>query len=399
MSYGNVPVHEGARRRVAVTGLGVVAPCGVGLADFWAGLLRTPEPARQRLVPDFDPLTWFTGPDARRTDRFAQVAVAAAEMAFEHGGRPAYDVARSGVSLGTGIGGLGTLETQSEILHERGPRRVSPFTIPMIMPNAAAAMVAMRRGWQGPCETLTTACAAGTHSVAAGAGLVASGRCDIVLAGGTESVMTPTTIAGFSNMTALSPSGVSRPFDVARDGFCIAEGAGVLLLEEMDAALARGAQVYAEVAGAASTSDAYHVTAPAPGGAGAVSCMRLALSDAGLGPADVAHVNAHGTSTPLNDAAEAAALATVFGPGGPPVTSIKGVVGHALGAAGALEAVSVALAIMHRSLPPTACTTELGEGIELDLVTTVRSWEPGPTLSNSFGFGGHNGTLVLTPPP
>ena len=209
--------------------------------------------------------------------------------------------------------------------------------------------------------------------------------------------MTPTTVAAFTVMTALSRSGVSRPFDTGRDGFCIAEGAAVLVLEEREQALARGARIYGEVLGAASTCDAHHITAPSPGGAGAAACMRLALADAELAAADIRAVNAHGTSTPLNDAAEAAAVATVFGPYAVPVSSIKGVTGHGLGAAGALEAASVLLSFIHRQLPPTMGTTEVDPTLEIDVVLEPRAWEPGPTMSNSFGFGGHNGSLVLGP--
>ncbi len=280
---------------------------------------------------------------------------------------------------------------------ERGPGRVSPFTIPMAMPNAGAAAVSLRFGLQGPSETVTTACAAGTHAIGAGARLIADGRCDVVLAGGAEASITPTTLAAFTVMRALSSSGRSRPFDAGRDGFCIAEGAAVLVLEEREAARARGARSYGEVLGAASTCDAHHVTAPSPGGTGAAGCMRLALADAELAPADVRAVNAHGTSTPLNDAAEGAAVAAVFGPGAVPVTSIKGVTGHGLGAAGAFEAASVLLSFVHHELPPTLGTSEVDPELALDLVLTPRPWEPGPTISNSFGFGGHNGSLVLGP--
>jgi 3-oxoacyl-[acyl-carrier-protein] synthase II len=385
-------------RRVVVTGMGVVAPCGTGLDAFWTGLQRLPEPARERRADDFDPSHWLGGREARHLDRFTQLSVAAAEMAVaDAGGLPEVDRDRAGVQLGTGIGGVGTLETNVGVLAARGPTRVSPFTIPMVMPNAGAAALSMRYGLRGPSETITTACAAGTHSVAAGARMVADGRCDVVLAGGAESSMTPTTVAAFTVMTALSKSGISRPFDGARDGFCIAEGAAVLVLEEREAALARGARVYGEVLGAASTCDAHHITAPAPGGAGAVRCMRLALEDAELTADDVRAVNAHGTSTPLNDAAEAAAVTEVFGPGGVPVSSIKGVTGHGLGAAGALEAVSVLLSFAHRQLPPTMGTADVDPAVEVDVVLTPRDWEPGPTISNSFGFGGHNGSLVLAP--
>ena len=385
-------------RRVVVTGIGVVSPAGTGLEAFWKGLQELPEPARERRVTDFDPTPWLSGKQARHLDRFTHFAVAAADMAIaDCGGLPDIDPARAGVNLGTGIGGVGTLETQVGVLATRGPGRVSPFTIPMVMPNAGAATVSLRHGLQGPSETLTTACAAGTHSIAAGARMVADGRCDVVLAGGAESSMTPTTVAGFTVMTALSRSGTSRPFDTERDGFCISEGAAVLVLEEREAALARGARVYGEVLGAASTCDAHHITAPSPGGAGAAACMRLALHDAELVPGDVRAVNAHGTSTPLNDAAEAAAVASVFGPHAVPVTSIKGVTGHGLGAAGALEAASVLLSFVHCELPPTMGTTQVDPVLEVDVVLAPRAWEPGPTISNSFGFGGHNGSLVLGP--
>lgn len=385
-------------RRVVVTGIGVVSPAGTGLAAFWQGLQTPPADRRVRSVDDFDISVWLTPKQARHVDRFTHFAIGAAEMALDDaGGPPAVDPARAGVSLGTGIGGVGTLEAQVGVLAARGPGRVSPFTIPMVMPNAGAASVALRLGWRGPCETLTTACAAGTHSVGAGARLIADGRCDAVLAGGAESSMTPTTVAGFTTMTALSDSGTSRPFDVDRDGFCISEGAAVLLLEERGAALARGARVYGEVLGAASTCDAHDMTAPAPGGAGAAECMRRALYDAQLTPAHIRAVNAHGTSTPLNDAAEAQAITAVFGAGGVPVSSIKGVTGHGLGAAGALEAASVLLSFVHRQLPPTMGTVTVDPALTVDVVLEPRGWTPGPTVSNSFGFGGHNGTLVLAP--
>jgi 3-oxoacyl-[acyl-carrier-protein] synthase II len=386
-----------APRRVVVTGLGVVSPAGIGLDAFWKGLRTPPPDRRERTVDDFDPSPWLSGKEARHLDRFTQFAVAAADMALADAGPVPTDPTCVGVQLGTGIGGVGTLETQVGVLAARGPGRVSPFTIPMVMPNAGAAALSLRYGFQGPSETLTTACAAGTHSVSAGARMIADGRCDTVLAGGAESSMTPTTVAAFTVMTALSKTGLSRPFDGGRDGFCIAEGAAVLVLEEREAALARGARVYGEVLGNASTCDAHHITAPSPGGAGAAACMRLALEDAELEASDVRAVNAHGTSTPLNDAAEAAAVRTVFGAGAVPVSSIKGVTGHGLGAAGALEAASVLLSFVHRELPPTMGTTEVDPALEVDVVLEPRAWEPGPTISNSFGFGGHNGSIVLGP--
>jgi 3-oxoacyl-[acyl-carrier-protein] synthase II len=388
------------RRRVAVTGVGVVASCGTGVDAFWRGLLSDP-PTGERRVSDFDPGAYFANPkEARRTDRFTQFALAATDEALTAAGEPLGEPLRKGVWIGTGVGGLITVEDQVVVRHERGDRRVSPFLVPMMMANAAAAAVSMRYGWQGPCETTVTACAAGTHSIANGARLIADGRCDAVIAGSSEAAMTPTGIAGFTNMTALSSSGVSRPFDVERDGFVMAEGGAVLVLEDREAALARGAPVLAELLGSASTADAHHITAPAPGGSGAVACMELALADAGIDPGEVCQINAHGTSTPLNDAAEAQAIAKLFGPDGPPVTSIKGVTGHSLGAAGAIEAVSVVLSIAERLIPPTwGYTTPDPEMERIDVVHgAARPWEPGPTLSNSFGFGGHNGCLVIGPP-
>ena len=387
-------------RRVAVTGLGVVATCGIGKDAFWAGL-QAEAPIGPRRLDGWDATDLFGPKDVRRVDRFSQFTVAAAEDALaDAGGREALgaDPDRAGVFVGTGVGGLETLETQIRINIEKGARRVSPFLVPMMMGNAAGASVSMRYGLRGPCETTVTACAAGTHSIGNAARLIATGRCDVMVAGAAEAPITPTGIAGFTNMTALSSSGISRPFDVQRDGFVIAEGAAVLILEEWDRAVARGAHIYAEVAGAASTADAHHITAPAPGGSGAAACMEVAIADAGLTPADIVHINAHGTSTPLNDSAEAEAITKVFGTPGPPVTSIKGITGHALGAAGALEAVAIVLSMTHRLIPSTVGLTELGPDIHLDVVMGgPRPWEPGPTLSNSFGFGGHNGCVILLP--
>lgn len=397
MLLGTGPEGPVAGRRVAITGMGVVSCCGTGLDALWSGL-NGPQPQGERRATDFDPEQWFGPKEVRQVDRFAQFSVAAAEMALADAGDLTVDPQRAGVTMGTGVGGFETLQGQVRLHAEKGPRRVSPRLVPMMMANAGAATVSIRTGWQGPCETITTACAAGAHSVAYGARLVASGRCDAVIAGSAEAAMTEVAIAAFGNMTALSTSGVSRPFDVRRDGFVMTEGAGALILEDWDHAVARGARIYGELAGAASTSDAHHITAPVPDGSGASACMRLALDDAGITPADVRHINAHGTSTPLNDKAEADAIATVFGADLPPVTSIKGTTGHGLGAAGAIEAVASVLTIVHRLIPPTAGTDQLDPEIHLDVVTGEgRPWEPGPILSNSFGFGGHNGCLVITP--
>jgi 3-oxoacyl-[acyl-carrier-protein] synthase II len=266
------------------------------------------------------------------------------------------------------------------------------------MANAGAAHISMRHGLRGPSETVVTACAAGTHAVSNGARMVASGRCDVVISGGAEASMHPVAVAAFANMTALSTLGISRPFDHRRDGFVIAEGAAALVLEDWDRATARGARIYAEILGAASTADAHHITAPAPDGSGAVSCMELALVDAGLTTADIAHINAHGTSTPLNDMSEARAINKVFDELRPPVTSTKGVTGHGLAAAGAIEAVASVMAIQHRLIPHTYGCEELDPEINLNVVQGGPvGWEPGPVLSNSFGFGGHNGCLILAP--
>ena len=386
-------------RRVAVTGVGVLAACGIGRDAFWAGLLARQGTGERRIV-GFEPETAFDNPkEAKRTDRFSQIALAAAAEALAQAGDVGVDPDRGGVLLGTGVGGLETLEAQVIVRHEKGERRVSPFLVPMMMANAAAASLSMRYGWRGPCETTVTACSAATHAIGNAARLVASGRCDAVLTGGSEAAMTVTGMAGFGNMTALSNSGVSRPFDAERDGFVMSEGAAVLVLEDWAAAEARGATILAEVLGAASNADAHHITAPSPGGSGAVACMEQAIADAGLTPSDIAHVNAHGTSTPLNDAAEAEAIAKLFGAPGPIVTSTKGVTGHALGAAGALEAAAVVLSITNGVIPPTDGTKAVDPALPpIDLVLhEPREWTPGPSLSNSFGFGGHNGCLVIGP--
>ncbi|HET9060604.1 MAG TPA: beta-ketoacyl-[acyl-carrier-protein] synthase family protein [Acidimicrobiales bacterium] len=388
-------------RRVVITGVGVVSSCGIGADNFWQGLLADAPLGRERPVKDLDVSELFGPKEIRRTDRFVQLAAGAADEAVrDAGGVEAFrgDPDRAGSYIGTGVGGLDTIIEQDRVLIDKGPGRVSPFLVPMIMCNRAAADVSMRYGLRGPCETTVTACAAGSQSIANAARLIATGRCDVMLAGSSEAPLSELGISGFSNMTALTKSGVSMPFDTKRDGFVIGEGAAVVVLEERERAIGRGARIYAEIAGAASTADAHHITAPEPAGAGAARCMELAIADAGISPSEIAHVNAHGTSTPPGDAAEAEAVAKVFGQGGPPVTSIKGVLGHTLAAAGAIEAVAVVLSMAHRLIPPTTGTTEVDPAFQIDLVTgSPRPWEPGPVVSNSFGFGGHNGCLVITP--
>lgn len=391
---------QGAGHRVAVTGYGVLAPCGVGKDAFWQGLLGPGITGAKSIeLADWDPSPYFDNPkEARRADRVEQFALAAAHEALTQSGELPYDRARIGTIFGTGIGGLRTLEEQVIVRVEKGERRVSPFLVPMMMANACGAAVSMRYGLRGPAETICTACAAATHAIGYAARLVAWGRCDAVVTGGAESAGTITAIAGFANMTALSTTGVSKPFDATRDGFVFGEGAAVFVLERWDLAVARGANIIGEILGAASNADAHHITAPSPGGVGAIACMSAALDDAGLAPGDIRQINAHGTSTPLNDAAEAHAVSALFGTSTPPVTSIKGVTGHPLGAAGALEAAAVLLSFEHRLIPPTANTTVLGDDITCDVVTgTARPWTPGPTISNNFGFGGHNGSVVIAP--
>jgi 3-oxoacyl-[acyl-carrier-protein] synthase II len=391
---------KGAGRRVAITGYGVVAPSGIGRKAFWDGLNGPGITGHRSIeIADWDPLPYFDNPkEARRADRVEQFALAAAAEAFEHAGRPTVDSDRFGTVYATGVGGLRSTEEQIGVLLTKGERRVSPFLVPMMMPNAPGAAISMRYGLRGPNETITTACAASTHAIGYAARLIAWGMCDAVVTGGTESAGCPIGVASFGNMTALSTSGSSRPFDVDRDGFVLGEGAAALILEEWSAAESRGATIIGEVLGAASNADAHHITAPAPGGTGAIACMRLALDDAGLEPGDIGHINAHGTSTPLNDAAEAAAVTEVFGQRAVPVTSTKGVTGHALGAAGALEAVAMLLAMEHGLIPPTAGTTTIDPDFTIDLVVgTARSWTPGPSISNSLGFGGHNGSIILGP--
>ena len=387
------------KRRVAVTGLGVVSSCGVGLDSFWDGLCASPTIGERR-VTNFDPEPHFDSPkEVRRSDLCTQFAIAAADMAFENSGRPDLDPHRMGVMLGTGIGGISTLEDQMRVMIEKGGRRVSPFMIPMMMANAAPAAISMKYNLCGPAENVCTACAAGTHAITNAARLIATDRCDLMVAGGSEAPFTEIAVSGFTNMTAFSSSGISRPFDAERDGFVMGEGAGVMILEDFETAVNRGAVIYAEVLGGASTADAHHITAPSPGGSGAINCMRLALEDAELTPDQIGHINAHGTSTPLNDMAEAQAMAEVFDAPGPLVTSTKGITGHALGAAGALEAVAVVLAIQKGLIPPTAgFSSPDPEMPSINLVTgEPREWTASPAMSNSFGFGGHNGSVIIGP--
>jgi 3-oxoacyl-[acyl-carrier-protein] synthase II len=408
--------HKG-RVRVAVTGLGVASPAGLDIDAFWGTLASgvstartitrfdpTPLPVRFACeVHDFDPTAYMNAKEARRVDRTTQLGMAAAVTALRDAGDPSVDPARCGVIMGTGVGGLITLEDQIGVYLEKGAARVSPFLVPMMMANATAGTIAMQFGWTGPNLCVATACAASANAIGEAARLIRDETSDVMMTGGAESSMTPTAISAFARMTALStrnddPVRASRPFDAERDGFVMGEGAAALLLERWDRAVARGARIYGEVVGYGRNADAYHITAPSPGGEGAAACMQLALDDAGLAAAEVGHINAHGTSTPLNDAAEAEAIRKVFGDTPPPVTSTKGVTGHLIGAAGATEAAACLLSFAHRAVPPTANLERLGDNIVLDVVHgTARDLAPAPALSNSFGFGGHNASLIFAP--
>jgi len=380
--------------RVAVTGLGAISCAGLGVNALWSALLKDVAPESKRIAA-FDS-SHIGGPkELRRFDPFTLYALMAADEAWRQSGLegPLLD---AGSIVTTGIGGLQTVIEQLRVLNEKGPDRVSPFMVPMMMPNAATAAVSMRFGLGGPCETVTTACAAGTHAIGNAARLVATGRSTVAVAGGAEAVMVQIAEAGFANMTALSNTEFSRPFDVDRDGFVMGEGAGILILEEWEHAKARGATIYAEVLGGASTADAHHITAPDPTGLGAIRCMELALADAEVAISEVSHINAHGTSTPLNDLAESVAMHKVFGDNVPPVTSIKGHLGHSLAAAGALEGVASVLTLVNQVIPPTAGTTVVDPAVELDVVIGApRNADVEVVLSNSFGFGGHNGSVVF----
>lgn len=403
------------RTRVAVTGMGVKTPAGNDLVTFWDTLVSARPVARPMTVidgsplpvrfacevADFDPAQYLGVKEARRQDRVAQLGFAAAVDAAGQAGELGADPARCAVVVGTGVGGLTTLESQIGLYKDKGAERVSPFLVPMMMTNATAGLVSIQFGWTGPSLCITTACAAGSNAIGEAGRLIREGSADVVLAGGTEAAITPTAVSAFARMGALShrnddPAGASRPFDADRDGFVMGEGAAFLVLERWDRAEARGATILGELLGYGRNCDAHHITAPSPGGAGAVACMTAALDDAGVELSAVNHVNGHGTSTPLNDAAEAEALVKVFGGSPPPLTSTKGVTGHLIGAAGAAEAVAVLMTLRHHQVPPVANYETPDPEISADIVSgSPRQIGEGVGLSNSFGFGGHNASLVL----
>jgi len=341
--------------------------------------------------------------EIKRTDRAVHFALAASRMAWQDAGEPSVDNARTGVMFSTGIGGLGSLLVQHKIFLEKGADRVSPFMVPMLMPNAAAGQVAMAFGFTGPNECITTACAAGAHAVGEGYRVIRDGLADVCVAGGTDATVLGLTVAGFAQMQALSrrnddPEHASRPFDRDRDGFVLSEGAGTLVLEEAERAMARGARIYAEFAGYGASADAYHITAPEPEGLGAIQCMQACLEDAGEGPEAVGYINAHGTSTQLNDAAETRAVKKALGEHAyrTAISSTKSMTGHMLGAAGAVEAAVAALVVQRGVIPPTTNYEHADEDCDLDYVPNeARKADVRLALSNSFGFGGQNASVAL----
>jgi 3-oxoacyl-[acyl-carrier-protein] synthase II len=397
-----------ARRTAVVTGLGAVTPLGLGavaLHERWAGGEVGIVDGAGR-CGDFEPKQHLSVKEARRLDRFSQLAVVAAGEAIEQAGwngEPPYDPLRVGCVIATGIGGQSTVEAQLDVLRERGAKSVSPLGIPQYMPNAAAAAVTMKYSLRGQSYGIVSACASSAHAVGNALRMIQYGDADAVVCGGAEATLTAFAFASFNAMQALSPSGISRPFDLRRDGFVMGEGAGVLVLEDAEAAAARGATILGEVAGYGSTTDAYHLTAPEPTGAPAARAIELALRDAGAEPSQIDYVNAHGTSTQLNDAAETAALKRALGAEAKriPISSTKSSIGHTLGAAGAVEAVATFRTLLTGVIAPTLGYEMPDPELDLDYVPgESRPLVPGNgnpplALSNSFAFGGHNVTLAL----
>jgi 3-oxoacyl-[acyl-carrier-protein] synthase II len=392
---------------VVVTGIGAVTPLGVGartLHERWTAGASGIEDG-EGACSEFDPTEFLSIKEVRRADRFTQFALVSSDEAIAEAGWEGelpYDPTRIGSIIGTGIGGIGTLTHNHQVLLEQGPGKVSPLSIPLMMGNAGAGAVSMRHKLLGPSFATLSACAAGSHAIGESAKLIQSGAADAVVTGGSEAGLVPLARAAFAALDALSETGISRPFDVRRDGFVMGEGAAVLILENGDKARERGANILAYVRGYAATSDAYHLTAPDKEGAGAAQAMRVALADAELTPADVVYINAHGTSTPLNDRAETKAIKAVFGDAAKdiPVSSTKSAIGHLLGAAGAVEAAATILALRDRIAPPTLGHEQPEEGLDLDYVPGKArpldiDGKPAVGLSNAFGFGGHNAVLCL----
>jgi len=409
-----------SRKHVVVTGLGAITAIGNTLAEYWEGLLSgrngigeitffDASKHKCRIageVKDYDPLDYMTEKEAKRMSRFAQFAVSASQQAISDAEFVINDLnaEQVGVIIGTGVGGLKVLEEQQEIYLNKGPSRCSPFMIPMMIANMAAGWTAIKTGAKGPNTCPVTACAAGSHAVGDAARLIQSGLAQAMICGGTEAAVTPLSVAGFASVKALctsknsDPAHASRPFDATRDGFVLGEGTGILLLEELEHARKRNAKIYAEIVGYGMTCDAYHMTAPVPGGTGAARAIELALKDAGLTPEMVSYINAHGTSTPANDSTETAAIKKALGESAynVAISSTKSMTGHLLGGSGGIEAVATVMAIAHDEVPPTINLQNPDPDCDLDYVPNKsRKMPVEVALSNSFGFGGHNVTLAF----
>jgi 3-oxoacyl-[acyl-carrier-protein] synthase II len=409
------------RETVVVTGLGATTPLGGDVASTWAGMLagrsgvrKLTEPWAQELPVRIaapaavDPVEIVGRVQARRMDRCEQLAIVAAREAWAHAGSPELDPERLGVAVTSGIGGIGSTLAAYDTLREKGWQRISPYTVPMLMPNGSAGWISMEIGARAGAHALVSACASGAEAIGYGIDMIRSGRADVVLAGGTEAAILPLNIGAFAVMRAMStrnddPERASRPFDKARDGFVLGEGAGMLVLESLSHARQRGAMVYAIAAGAGYSSDAYHIAHPAPDGAGVASAIGRALADARVDPGQIVHVNAHATSTPEGDALEAQALVKALGSAmdGVVVTSTKSMTGHLLGGAGAIESVAAILALREQVAPPTINLDDLDDDVPVDVATeprplSKRGSEPMAVLNNAFGFGGHNVSLVFT---
>ena len=408
-----------ALRRVVVTGLGAVTPIGNDVAQYWEGLrsgrngvaaITLFDASRHACrfaaeVKDFEPAGWLEPKEAKRWDRFCQFGVVAAKQAVQDAGLSIDDSNRNrvGVSIGSGVGGLLMMETQAQVLNDRGPDRVTPFCVPMMIPNMATGLTAIALGARGPSSAVATACAAGSNAIGDAFRQIQLGLADVMVCGGAESAITPLGVAAFASAKALSfrnddPATASRPFDLERNGFVIGEGAGMLVLESLDHALARGATPLAEIVGYGTTCDAHHITSPSPGGVGGAEAMRLTLVDARLQPEDIDYVNAHGTSTQANDSNETAAIKSALGDRARqiPVSSTKSMTGHLLGGSGGIEAVASVLAIGHNLVPPTINYHTPDPACDLDVVPNVARDHPvNVVLSNSFGFGGHNVCLAF----
>ena len=407
------------KRRVVITGMGIMSPVGLGLEQNWQNIIAgksgistiteldtTGMPSNiAGIIRDFDPLNWLDKKEARKMDRFIQLGMAAGLDALKDSGLEITEenAPRVGVHVGSGVGGLGTIELQTNTLTARGPRRVSPFYIPSSIINMISGNLSIAVGAKGPNLAMVTACATATHAIGDAGRLIEYGDADVMFAGGAEAPITPTAMAGFGNARTLStrnddPEGASRPWDAGRDGFVMGEGSAVLILEELEHAKARGARIYAELAGFGLSGDAYHMTSPSEGGEGAARCMQNAMRNAGVDASEVDYINAHGTSTSLGDVAETNAVKAAFGDHAltMPVSSTKSMTGHLLGAAGAIEAVYTTLAVHHGVIPPTINLEEPDPECDLDYVADgAREASLNVAMSNSFGFGGTNGTLLM----